>query len=259
MNRLHLYLITLLSVLYTSLTSAACTTIMDIANSPNNIDSVCAVPYKKVVLEFNYVTQQLINHLGTLQYYPNASIRIGLPSQNEISVFMPNYVQETYFPKSGSTSVSPGFKHSIYYNNKWSFAFEGIADAASGSYYFGSQRWGGAVNGIVSYTFNSLFNLSVLLGLSRVSEAPGTGGDYFNSFNPDINLNFSPSNKITFYAEVFGQTKIDSVHGGGFNLDGGVLILIASNTMVNLSGGQPLYGYLDSFKHYVNVGISTML
>jgi hypothetical protein len=252
-------IILLLGLTQVFLGHAACVTLLDIANSPNTMDSVCSVPYKKVVFEFNYITQQLPSHEGSLQRYPNANIRIGLPSHSEISVVMPNYITQTPDPHSGSSSVFPGFKHTIFYNDRLIFAFEGIANPASGSYYFGSQHWGGTINGLISYSFNSKWTLSSMLGVSRLSEEAATGGNYYNSINPDINLNYSPNDKISLYAELYGQSNIDSVQGAGFNFDGGVLFLIASSTMFNLSVGKQLYHYLGNFTYYANIGISTML
>lgn len=258
-NTLFSFIISIINITWTSLLYGSCVTIGDVTNRPSNIDSVCTVPNKKVVIELNYISKQLIDRAGTQHIYPDALIRIGLPSSNELSVLLPNYIQQSTSPKSGSTVVSPGFKHSFNYNDKWSFAVEEIANAASGSYYFGNQHWGATINGIINYSATAKFSISFMLGLSRLSDAAASGGHYFNSINPDINLYYSLNKTIAVYGEIYGQSKIDASHGAGFNFDTGVQFLVTSNTIINLSAGQQLHNYLGGFKHYLNAGVSIML
>jgi hypothetical protein len=248
-----------LCTLQVSALYADCVGIMNIANHPSIIDSTCSVPFKKVVIELNYINERLINHAGTQQNYPNAELRIGLPAHNEIIVLLPNYIQQSTAPTSGSSAAIAGMKHSINYNEKWAFAIEVLANTASGSYYFGSQHWGATVNGIASYSITQKLNLEVQLGISRISEARAVGGRYFNSFNPDVVLSYAPFEKLSFYSEIYAQTKIDASQGAGVNFDGGMLLLVSKNTVLNFSIGQQLYNYLGGFEHYVNAGISVML
>lgn len=257
--KISIFMSALYTLSYATLSNAGCTSIMDVANRPSNIDSACSVPFKKVVIELNYIDLQLINHAGVQQNYPNAIIRFGLPSSTELFVLPPNYIQQTSAPKSGSTAVTSGIKHSMSYQKKWVFALEGLVTIPGGSFAFGSQGWGGEFNGIASYSINQQLNVSAQLGISRTSEPPLLGGRSFNSINPDIVLVYQPNQKLSFYTEVYGQSKISVLKGAGFNFDAGVLVLISTNTVFNLSAGQQLYNYLGGFTHYINVGISVML
>jgi hypothetical protein len=238
---------------------ANCVTILDVADRPSIIDSACSVPFKKVVIESNYINLQAINHAGIQQNYPNTELRIGLPLSNEFIVQFPNYIQQKKAPKSGSTSLFAGMKHSKAYGKQWLFAVEGFANAASGSYYYGSQHWGGVVNAITNYSINSKLNLSAMIGLSRLSVAPAEGGRYYTSVNPDVTLTISLADKLSVYGEIYGQSKTSPYEGAGFNCDAGFILQVASNTLVNFSAGQQLHNYLGGFTHYINAGFSIML
>ena len=238
---------------------ADCTDLLDLADRPSVLDSACATPYHHVVIESNFIVQQLNKNAGRQYNFPNTEIRIGLPSTTEFIVSLPDYIQQTTFPKSGSTGVFAGLKHSMHYNNRWLFAVIGNVNIPSGSYNFGNLGWGGIINGVATYSISSKWSLSGMLGLSELSDSQSVHGRYFTSINPDISLSYSPSNSTAIYAEVYGQSKIDSVQGAGFNFDAGVLLLVHTNAMINLSAGQQLYGYLGGFTHYINAGFSIRL
>lgn len=247
------------ALMHASSLYASCTTIIDIANRPNIADSPCSVPFKKVFIELNYIDQQLPDHAGFQQNFPNALIRIGLPENNELFIQPPTYLQQKKAPQSGSTVLSSGIKHSINYNDQWIFAVEGVANIPSGSYYYGNKNWGTTFNGIANYSLNEHCALTAMLGVSRTSEAAAQGGRYFNSINPDVTLSYAPNQYLSLYGEVYGQSSIGVSEGAGFNFDAGFQILVSPNMIVNLSAGQQLYNYLGGFKHYVNAGISVML
>jgi hypothetical protein len=229
---------------------------MNLADRPSVIDSACTAPYQRVIIESNFITQQLNAHAGTQYNLPNTEVRIGLPSNTEFLVLLPNYIRQTVAPKSGSAGVFAGLKHSINYSEQWLFAAIGAINIPSGSYDYGNLGWGGLINGIATYNIDSKWSISGMLGVSELSDTQSLNGRYFTSINPDISLSYSPSDWASIYAEIYGQSKIDSVQGAGFNFDAGVLFLVHSNVIINLSAGQQLYGYLGGFTHYINAGFS---
>ncbi|MDR3504008.1 MAG: transporter [Legionella sp.] len=235
---------------------ADCSDFMNLADRPSVMDSACATAYRRVVIESNFIAQQLNANAGTQYNLPNTEVRIGLPSNTEFMVLLPNYIRQTTAPKSGSTGVFAGLKHSINYSEQWLFAVIGNINIPSGSYDYGNLGWGGLINGIATYNINSKWSISGMLGVSELSDSQSLDGRYFTSINPDISLSYSPSDWTSVYAEVYGQSKIDSVQSAGFNFDAGVLVLVHSNVIINLSAGQQLYGYLGGFTHYINAGIS---
>ncbi|KTC78900.1 transporter [Legionella cherrii] len=236
-----------------------CSDILNVISSPSNVNSPCPPPFKKVFIELNYIDQQLPDHAGIQQNVPNADIRIGLPANNEFFVFPPNYIDQKSFPGTGTTDTRFGLKHTISSKKNWVFALQGIADTPTGSAAYGSNHWGITFNGIAYYEINDQFSITGQLGVSRLSDPKLSGGNYFNTINPDVSLGFSPNSRTSLYIELYGQSKISATQGAGYNFDGGILFLVFPNTILNLSGGQQLYNYLGSFTHYVNVGIAVML
>lgn len=236
-----------------------CSDLLNLISAPSNVNSPCSIPFKKVFTELNYIDQQLPYHAGVQQNVPNANIRMGLPANNELFVLPSTYIDQKTFPGTGSTDIRFGLKHTITYKNDWVFALQGIADTPTGSAAYGSNHWGITFNGIAYYEINDQFSITGQLGISRLSDPKLSGGNYFNTINPDISLGFSPSAKVSLYVEVYGQSKISANQSAGFNFDGGILFLALPNTVLNLSGGQQLYNYLGGFMHYVNLGIAVML
>lgn len=256
---IKIFLCTLASIPYAAIAdNDVCSDLLTLINSPSNVNSPCSVPFKKAFFELNYINQQLPDHAGAQQNFPNTDLRIGLPSNNEFFVFPSNYIDQRSIPKSGATDNRFGLKHTINYKNNWVFALQGIADTPTGSFAYGSNHWGVTFNGIAYYEINQL-SITAQLGLSRLSDPRITGGHYFNTINPDISLGFSPTEKISLYVELYGQSKISATQGSGYNFDGGISFLVFPNTILNLSGGQQLHNYLGNFKHYINVGIAVMV
>ncbi|MFJ1268505.1 transporter [Legionella lytica] len=238
---------------------ADCADFMDVADRPSVIDSACVTAYRHVIIESNFIAQQLNVNAGTQYNLPNTEIRIGLPSSTEFMVLLPNYIQQTIAPTSGATGVFAGLKHSLNYSEQWIFALIGNINIPSGSYDYGNLGWGGVISGLATYSFNAKWSISGMLGVSGLSDSQSLHGRYFTSINPDISLSYSPTNWTSVYAEVYGQSKIDSIQRAGFNFDGGILFRLHENAIINLSAGQQLYGYLGGFTHYINAGFSIQL
>ncbi|KTD10916.1 hypothetical protein Lgra_1882 [Legionella gratiana] len=236
-----------------------CSDMLNVVNSPSYLSSPCSIPFKKVLIELNYIDQQLNGHQGVQQSVPNAEIRFGLPYNNEFDINPPTYIQQKSFPGSGNTTTFFTFKHSIYYNQQWIFAVEEIVNTPGGSAAYGSHGWGSTFNGVANYTINDYLSFAGMLGISRISDPSLNGGHYFNSINPDVVLSYSISDKLLLYGEVYGQSKISAEEGAGFNFDSGILFHIYPNTVVSISGGQQLYNYLGGFTHYINFAMCVMM
>ncbi len=140
-----------------------CAGLLSIVDRPTVGDSACAVPYKNVVMEFGYQYQQL-SQGSHQQNFPEAEFRLGLPANNEFVVLLPNYIHQYGPSQTGYSATVVGLKHEIGYTEHWLGAMEGLFTLPSGSYDYGSDGMGTAVNGIISYTFNPQFNLNFMLG-----------------------------------------------------------------------------------------------
>jgi hypothetical protein len=161
-------------------------------------------------------------------------------------------------PHSGFSATTLGLKHEIGYNEHWLGAVEALITLPDGSAAFGNRGTGAAFNGIISYTFNPQFNLTLMLGGTTETQASHDGGRRFGSVNPDLVLTYSANDKIDLYAEVYGQSKTGPGEGSGFNSDAGVIYLVLPKLAVDAEVGQRISGNLTGFNQYVGAGISFM-
>lgn len=236
-----------------------CSNMLNVVNSPSNLNSPCTVSFKKLMIELNYIDQRLYGDYGIQQNYPNAEVRFGLPANNEFSINLPNYIQQKSYPGSGYSSTFLAFKHAIYYNEQWMFALEELVNPPGGSFAYGSHGWGSTFNAIFNYTVNDSWSIAGMVGLSRLSDSSLLGGHHFNSIDPDIVLSYSINDKLMAYSEIYGQSKISALGNAGYNFDAGLLFLLFPNTTINISAGQQIYNYLGGYQNYINFGIDAML
>lgn len=232
--------------------------LLNIIDRPTVSDSACAVPFKKAVLELGYQYQELTHSAGHQQNFPEAEFRLGLPANSELVILLPNYIHQSTAPHSGYAATTLGLKHEIGYTQNWLGAVEALVTLPNGSAAFGSKGMGTAVNGIVTYTFNPQFNLSLMLGGSTETQSSLNGGQRFTSINPDVVFTYSPTEKISLYGEAYGQSKTGPGENSGFNADAGVIYLLLSNVAIDLELGQRISGNLGGFNHYIGTGMSIM-
>lgn len=232
--------------------------LLNIIDRPTVADSACVVPYKKVVLETGYQYQQLTHSAGNEQNFPEAELRIGLPIKNEFVAVLPNYVHQSMSSQSGFMATTLGIKHEIGYTEHWLGAIESLFTLPDGNAAFGSKGVGVALNGIVAYTFNPQYNLSLMLGGTSQTQPSNAGGQRYTSINPDLVFTYTATDKLEVYGEIYGQSKTGPGEGSGFNFDGGILYLLLPIVAVDVEIGQRISGNLDGFQHYVGAGLSVM-
>ena len=240
-----------------------CTGFLAIIGRPTVSDSPCAVPAGRVVLEVGFQRAKLRGPGGTADNYPEAVVRIGLPGKNEF-VFLPsNYNrQKTQAGQnspseniSGLSAVTIGFKHELGYDRRWLGAAEALLTLPSGGESFGSEDFGAAFNGIVSYSVSEQVSLSLQLGVSSQTTPALAGGERFTSVISNIVATWQPLERLQFFGELFGQSSTGPGEGAGYNADGGVQYLLAPAWEIDLEGGLRVSGNLGGLNHYFGMGI----
>ena len=221
-------------------------------------DSACTVPNQKVLLEIGYQYQAL-KTAGNGFQLPQTELRIGLPSQTEFVLLPMNYIHQSQNPRAGVAAAVVGLKHEVAYASNWLATAEAIMTLPSGSRAYGSQSAGAAVNGIIAYSLNPVWSVSVMAGVSSQTLPVAVGGARYNSFNPDVVITAQLSPKVQALVEVYGQSRTAPHAGAGFNADAGVLYLITQNTDIDFELGQRISGNLGNFNHYIGVGLATLL
>ena len=137
------------------------------------------------------------------------------------------------------------------------FSIDAEITPPGGSVSFGSKEVSVVVSGILSYTINDQFSWLIELGGSTVSLPPLAGNLRFQTINPDFVFAYAPDEKLSFFAEIYGQTKTGTGQGSGFNADYGFLYLILPTLVFDLEIGHPVSGQLDGT--YIGSGITIWL
>ena len=229
--------------------------LLALIDRPTVADNPCAVPPRSVVVEGG-VQWSAARGGGRAVNLPEAVVRVGLDGRNELVVLAPNFFRQagSGADASGFGAATVGLKHELGYTERWLGAIEALATLPSGSAAYGSQHVGVAVNGIVSYAASDHVGLSLMLGVSSQTLAKADGGTRYFSVNPDFVATWVPVDRIQFYGEVYGQTRTGPGERSGWNVDGGVLYLVAPDIVVDTEVGRRLAGNLGGFRHYVGVG-----
>ncbi len=234
------------------------TALLAIVDRPSVGDSACVVPYGNLLTEFGYQYQELLEN-GQQENFPQATIRLGLPANNELVFLPPNYMHQSMPSQNGYSASVLGIKHEIGYTQHWVGTIEALFTLPSGSDAFGSAGLGEAFNGIINYSFNSNFDVTFMFGGSSQTVSSSDDGQRYTTYNPDLVFSWSPKPRMNFYGEVYGQSKVAPGQGSGFNFDGGIIYLLYKNITVDVEVGQNLSGTLGGFNHYVGTGIAIQL
>ncbi|HHW3675457.1 TPA: transporter [Legionella pneumophila] len=214
----------------------------------------CVVPPRSVLISSGYQYQQLIGE-GVQHNFPAAAIQLGLPGYFEVDLLLPNYINQTVDPRIGFSQTQLIVNHVLWFNNKWIITASGTFVFPSGSASFGSPNPGGGVIGILSYNFNSQLNLTGNLGITSQSEPSYDGGQSYTSVNPDLILSWT-KNKISLFAEIYGQSKTAPDEGSGFSTDAGVLYQVKKNIAIDFEVDQRITGLLNGVERYYGGGIT---
>ncbi|HAT9891250.1 TPA: transporter [Legionella pneumophila subsp. pneumophila] len=214
----------------------------------------CVVPPRSVLISSGYQYQQLIGE-GVQHNFPAAAIQLGLSGYFEVDLLLPNYINQTVDPRIGFSQTQLIVNHVLWFNNKWIITASGTFVFPSGSASFGSPNPGGGVIGILSYNFNSQLNLTGNLGITSQSEPSYDGGQSYTSVNPDLILSWT-KNKISLFAEIYGQSKTAPDEGSGFSTDAGVLYQVKKNIAIDFEVDQRITGLLNGVERYYGGGIT---
>ncbi len=221
-------------------------------------DTPCVVPNKQVLIEGGHQYQNLID-TGTLSAFPQVQATLGLPKQTEIFVDVPSYIDLSRPHLSGATATNVGAKAEVFATKTWIVSGMGYVTIPGGSRVFGSDGTGATINAIGLYNLNSKISLAAMLGGSSLVMPFDAGGDRFNSFNYSVSLGFAPVEKITLFAEVFGQTKTSPVTGDGVDWNIGMLYVWNKHIVFDVEYADRFSGAIGGFDNSVGAGVTMLL
>ena len=219
-------------------------------------DTPCVVPENRMLVEGGYGNQFLITG-DTLQSYPQAEVALGLPAHSEVFISLPSYNRQNSIPlAAGSGPTTLGVKHEVLFGHSWTFSAQGLLVLPSGSANFGAPDVGGALNGMFGIDLTSSVSLAGMFGMSSTTEAIYVSGQRFNSLNLSIAPTFAPTETVTLFIELFGQTKTAVDLGGGLNGDFGFLYAYSQSLVFDAEVGQRFSGKLGGYNHYMGIGLT---
>lgn len=97
-----------------------------------------------------------------------------------------------------------------------------------------------------------------MLGLATATQSSLSGGQRFNSFNPDAVLTYITKNNLEIFGEIFGQTHTGPHQGSGYNFDGGIAYLLSENMTIDAEVAQRISGNLSGFNQYIGAGLGIL-
>lgn len=228
--------------------------LLSLIDRPTAAVSACTVPEKNIVVESGYQYTQLIGS-GVMHNLPETEIRFGLADNFEFVIYPSNYYNQSIVPRVGFGPTSLAVKHILASGSKWVASLELYTTLPSGSAFWGSQGTGGDVSGLLTYNVTDEINMLGEFGVSSTSLPVNYGGTSYKSFNSDVVLSWN-KDKLSFYAEVYGQSKTSPDDGSGYNGDFGIIYLLRKNIAVDVEVGQRLSGAFGGFDTYFGTGIS---
>ncbi len=159
--------------------------LLAILDRPTVSTSPCAVPRGQFMLEMGFQRSKPRDPVGgTIDNYPQAEVRIGLPGRNEFTLIPPSYNRQrtsdsTAEAVSGYSALTLGLKHELGYTRQWLGAVQALFTLPSGSSAYGSQDLGVAFNGIVAYALSEQVGLTLQIGISSQTDPELAGGGRF--------------------------------------------------------------------------------
>lgn len=221
--------------------------------------SACAVPSGSIVLEEGYQNQsQGGASPAVLTTYPQGFERIGVADRLEVDLIGPAYnrLRTTSTVSSGYDDIGVGAKFELPPRGRFTYAFDGLFQAATGTGGFGAGGPTSVANVDIAYAASSAVGLGTTLatGVSSGTTPSGRVARY-GYFLPSFVVTAQIPNAYQFYAELVGQTKLAPGAGGHVFTDFGLQKLLGPNVEVDGEYGRSFTPVGGSRFHDVGLGV----
>jgi hypothetical protein len=220
-------------------------TLLETIDRPTVGFSTCAVKKSTVVLEEGYEnSSQGGSAASVTATFPNGFERIGVAERFEIDLSGPNFnrMRSGTSVTSGLSDLGLGFKYELPPRGRFTYAFDGLFTAATGSGGFGNGGPAQTLDGDVSYTLSPAINIGTTLSASSTvgSTNESAGAARYGTFDPSLVVTVQLPNEYQFFAELSGMTEIAPQAGGRTSMDVGVQKLVGKYVELDLEYGLDL-------------------
>ncbi len=224
-------------------------------NRPSYMDSPCTIPSSQLMVEGGYQYRNLVGQpRADASLFPSIELRFGLPKATEFFVYLPAVAASSRNTNNGTTETSLGLKHEVFFTESFITSFTAHLYPPSGSYYVGAQSPGTEVGIIMEDIITNTLSATAMLSVLYEGQSKSQENTQYTSFNPDVVISLALNPFVMFFTEVYGQSKVSPVLGSGFNINGGLIFLVAQNATFDIEASHRLSGYLNGFNAYVGVG-----
>lgn len=238
-------------------------------NRPTVGYSACAIPKGAIVLEEGYQNQaQSGPSTSVTATFPQGFQRVGVAQRLELDFIGPAYNRQRVGTtlSSGYNDFGLGFKYELPQSGKFTYAFDGLFQASTGTHGFGAGGPTSALDLDIAYAASPAIGIGTTLagyvtsGMTPIGTPPqgiATGGiaSRYAYFLPSIVVTAQIPNYYQFYAEFVGQTKLAPNQSGRFFTDFGVQKLLGAYLEVDGEYGISFTPVGGSRFRYVGAGV----
>ncbi|PJD93063.1 MAG: hypothetical protein CK424_03420 [Legionella sp.] len=224
-------------------------------NRPSNIDSPCTIPSSQLMIEGGYQHRTLVGDQGSAaNLFPSIELRFGLPKATEFFTYLPSVIDSPLDVNQGVTGTTLGLKHEFFFTESFVATMLAELYPSSGSYYVGVQSPGTKVSLLIEKNVTSIVSVTGMLSFLYQGQSGSQQDVQYTALMPDVLISVALNPSVMLFTEVYGQTKVSPTLGSGFNVDGGLLFLVAENATIDVEASHRLSGYLGGFNAYVGIG-----
>jgi hypothetical protein len=242
-------------------------TLLETIDRPTVGFSTCAVKKSTVVLEEGYEnSSQGGSTASVTASFPNGFERVGVAERFELDLSGPNVnrMRSGTSVTNGLSDIGLGFKYELPPRGRFTYAFDGLFTAATGSGGFGNGGPAQTLDGDVSYTLSPAINIGTTLSASStVGSTNGSAGSVttarYGTFDPSLVVTVQVPNEYQFFAEVAGMTKTAPQAGGRSSTDFGVQKLVGRNVELDLEYGIDFTPVNGSRRRSVGTGFGLLV
>ena len=216
--------------------------------------SVCAVPRGAVVLEEGFQESARGGFAPSVtSVYPEGFERIGVADRFEIDVIGPNFnrMRAGSTLTTGYSDLGLGFKLELPPRTRFTYAFDGLVTAATGTGGFGYGGPSETLNADVAYTLSPAMGVATTLAGS----SSASGAVRYGTFNPSVVVTAQTPSDAQVFAELGADTKNGPQAGGRAFTDFGVQKLLGHHLEIDVEYGLDLTPVAGARSHYVGTGL----
>ncbi len=238
-------------------------------NRPTIGYSACALPKGAIVLEDGYQNQyQSGPAASVISTFPQGFQRVGIADRLELDLIGPAYDRSRIGRTiaTGYNDLGLGFKYELPQKGRFTYAVDGLFQAATGTGGFGAGGPTSAVDLDIAYAASPAIGIGTTLagystpGTTAIGTTPAgqpTGGvtSRYGYFLPSVVVTAQIPNYYQFYAELVGRTKLAPDGGGQVFTDFGLQKLLGPNLEVDGEYGISFTPVGGSRFRYIGLGL----